>query len=181
MIDELIYVLKKSEIFEIVFSFLKTSEIPNWFISGGFIQQIYFNFKHGFDLHTGIKDIDVVFFNQLDLSKSYERDAESVLMALLPSSLIVPDVKNQANSKFGYKMNPYRDIFEAIDSFPTTTTAIGVRGTENSLFVYAPFGLYDLDNMILRPNKKQITKKEVYEKKKNRIKKIWSKVKIIEW
>ena len=50
MIDELIYVLKKSEIFEIVFSFLKTSEIPNWFISGGFIQQIYFNFKHGFDL-----------------------------------------------------------------------------------------------------------------------------------
>jgi len=84
-------------------------------------------------------------------------------------------------AKFGYEIKPYRDIFNAIDSFPTTTTTIGVRKNKNNqYFLYYSNGLEDLFNLIHRANKVKITK-EIYDKKKNKIIKYWNKIKIIEW
>ncbi len=184
MID-LITTLKKSDIFRTTLSFLNDSNLPNWFICAGFIQQSYFNFRHGYDLHNSIKDIDIVFFDP-NCSEKYDKEIEENLEKILNGSSIIPEVKNQANvhlwykEMFGYTIKPYIDIFNAIDTFPTTTTAIGVRGNLENLSIYTTFGLSDLENLILRPNKAQITK-EIYDKKKEKIAKNWPKVKIIEW
>jgi hypothetical protein len=72
------------------------------------------------------------------------------------------DVKNQARvhlwyeKKFGYPIQPYRSVEAAINTWPTTATAIAARIDECGYKICAPFGLNDLLGMIVRPNKTQI-------------------------
>jgi len=185
--NELITILEKSEIFNKCISFLVDSDISNWFICAGFIQQIYFNYRHGYELHENINDVDIAYFNPMDLSEETEQKLEAEINSIIGHRNIVADVKNQARvhlwykAKFGYEVKPYRDIFDAIDSFPTTTTTIGVRKNKNNqYFIYSSYGLDDLFNLIHRANKVKITK-EIYDKKKSKISKYWNKVKIVEW
>jgi hypothetical protein len=179
-------ILKQSDIFKEILSYLSKSDIPNWFICAGFIQQVYFNYRHNFETHQFIKDVDIAFFDPLDTHDENEYHIERDLTKILVGSSIKADAKNQARvhiwykEHFGYDIRPYRDIFDAIDSFPTTTTALGVRGYLDNLFVYASYGLSDLEHMILRPNKRQITE-DIYESKKSKIHTHWPNVKIIEW
>ena len=185
--NELIKILTKSDIFNNCIEYLVDSDIPNWFICAGFIQQTYFNYKHDFELHKNINDVDIAFFDTSHFSEEYEQKIEKEINSIIQHETIKADVKNQARvhlwykESFGYKIKPYRDIFDAIDSFPTTTTTIGIRKNKNNkYFVYFSYGLDDLYGLVHRPNKKQITE-EIYEKKKNKISKNWDKVKIIEW
>ena len=67
-----------------------------------------------------------------------------------------------------------------LDSWPTTATSIGVKTNNGVLEYYATFELDDILNLVVRPNKEQITK-EIYENKVERWKKCWPKLKIIEW
>jgi uncharacterized protein len=152
-----------------------------------FIQQTYFNFRHGFELHKNINDVDIAFFDTSCFSEEKEQKIEKEINLTIQHETIKADVKNQARvhlwykENFGYEIKPYIDIFDAIDSFPTTTTTIGVRKNKhNQYFVYSSYGLDDLYGLVQKPNKKQITE-EIYIKKKNKISINWGNVKIIEW
>lgn len=97
------------------------------------------------------------------------------------------DVKNQARvhlwykDHFGYSIEPYTSIESAINTWPTTATAIGVRIEKNNEFkVYAPFGLNDMFGKIVRANKAQITK-EIYDKKVSSWLSKWSDLMVIPW
>jgi hypothetical protein len=83
-------------------------------------------------------------------------------------------------SIFGYDIPPYKNVLDAIDSFPTTSTAIGITDKNGAESFYSTFGLDDLYNLILRPNKRQITNK-IYDSKKRKIEANWPMVKITEW
>ena len=60
---------------------------------------------------------------------------------------------------------PYKNVLDAIDSFLTTGTAIGITDSDGGESLYSTFGLDNLYDMILRPNNRQITK-AIYESKK---------------
>lgn len=66
--------------------------------------------------------------------------------------------------KFGYSILPYDSIEKAIDTWPTTSTALSLRPDGPTYGIYAPYGLEDLFSLTVRPNKIQITR-EVYEAK----------------
>lgn len=83
-------------------------------------------------------------------------------------------------AKFGYAIKPYTSTAEAITAFPTTAAAVGLRPGRNNFELSAPFGLSDLLNAIVRPNKKQITR-EIYDKKVNRWVSVWPELKIVVW
>ncbi|MDU7476081.1 MAG: nucleotidyltransferase family protein [Paenibacillus macerans] len=52
-------------------------------------------------------------------------------------------------------LKPYLTLEDAIDSWPTTSTSIGVRLDENAGWkVYSPYGLEDLFQLKVRANKK---------------------------
>ena len=74
------------------------------------------------------------------------------------------DVKTRARvhlwyaEKFGSTLAPYVSTEDAITTFPTTATAVGVQPRANGLRVFSPCGLSDLLDLIVRPNKKQITR-----------------------
>ena len=81
---------------------------------------------------------------------------------------------------FGYDITPYNSVEEAINTWPTTATSVGVRLVDNKLKVYAPFGLNDLFGMIVRANKAQITEK-IYMEKVRKWSAKWPSLKIIPW
>ncbi|UJL47098.1 nucleotidyltransferase family protein [Virgibacillus sp. NKC19-16] len=152
---------------------LKTSqlELKNYYIGAGFLVQTVWNYLSGNSLDYGIGDIDIVYFDAEDLSFEKEKEMEVKLTSLLNNLPFKVDVKNEARvhlwyeEKFGFKIEPYQSLEEAINTWPTTATSMGVRNGENDQFeVYAPYGLNDLFGMIVRPNKLQITR-EIYEKK----------------
>jgi uncharacterized protein len=183
--EEILTCLRKSDIFMLAYDYLKESKLKDWYITAGFIQQAYYNWRHGFETHYSIKDIDIAYFDE---NPDYENNDERIERELtdLISKRLTIDVKNQAfvhlwyKSKFGYDIPLYKNVLDAIDSFPTTSTAIGITDRNGAESLYSTFGLDDLYNMILRPNKRQITK-AIYESKKRKIEANWPMVKVVAW
>lgn len=96
------------------------------------------------------------------------------------------DVKNEArvhlwySSKFGEQIMPYTSTWHAITTFPTTATAIGVQPAGSEFLIAAPFGLADLFDTIVRPNKVQITP-AIYAAKLTRWRGLWPGLQIVDW
>ncbi len=161
-------------------------DMPNWYLGAGGIAQTVWNVLHGYDPRRGIKDYDLVYYDAGDLS--YE--GEDVFIqkgAELFKDLSAPvEIRNQARvhlwyeKHFGYPVNPYESAEDAIATWPTTATCIGVRNDAGKCIVCAPHGVEDIFAMIVRPNKVRVSK-EVYEGKVSRWKEVWPKLKIIPW
>ncbi|WP_348627699.1 nucleotidyltransferase family protein [Rhizobium sp. S9] len=73
---------------------------------------------------------------------------------------------------------PYTSTIDAIATFPTT--AVGVHPHDGRLVLRAPSGLSNLLGVVVRANKRQITR-EVYEQKVDRWIKFWPKLTIVNW
>jgi hypothetical protein len=160
--------------------------LPNWYLGAGAVAQTVWNELHGFPADTGIKDADIVYF---DPDTSYPAEDAFIQRAkqVLGSLAIEPEVRNEARvhlwyeQKFGQPIRPYSSTEDAINTWPTTATAIGVRRDPSGEFiVYAPYGLNDLLGMIVRPNKGQITQ-EIYERKAQRWQAIWPGLRVVPW
>lgn len=160
--------------------------IKNYYIGAGCITQTVWNYLSGKPLDYGIKDIDFVYYDNENIDFQAEDRIISRIKELYSDLNYEVDVKNQARvhlwykSHFGTDIEPYKSLEEAINTWPTTATAIGVRKENNELLVYAPFGLNDLFGKIVRPNKTQITR-DVYENKVSRWTEKWPDLKIIPW
>ncbi len=183
---EILPSIRKSDIFRTTYDYLSHSALRDWYIASGFVQQTYYNSRHGFDIHYAIKDIDVVYFDaEQPADADVEHRIEGEVTRALGSRLKV-DVKNQAHvhtfypERFGYAIEPHRHIFAAIDSYPTTSTTIGITKGDSGELIYASFGLQDLYNLVLRPNRKSVTR-EIYEAKRKRVEANWPMVKTEEW
>lgn len=160
--------------------------LPNWYLGAGCIAQTIWNYFHGYDLNKYINDYDLVYFDNSDLSYEAENKIIEKVKNEFKDLQINLDVKNQARvhvwykEHFCYAISPYKNIEEAIDTWPTTATSIGVKIINDEFIYYAPFGTHDILSMIAKPNKVQITK-EIYESKVERWKNCWPELKIEEW
>jgi uncharacterized protein len=159
--------------------------LPDWYFGAGGVAQTVWNVLHGFEPADGIKDYDLVYFDPTDLSVNGERRVEEV-RARLADVGVTPDVKNEARvhlwyeDRFGRPIQPYRSSGEAIATWPTTASSVGVRYRGNDFVVCAPFGLTDLFHMIARPNK-TIVSREVYEEKVARWSARWPQLTVVPW
>jgi len=161
--------------------------LPNWYLGAGCVAQTVWNELHGFQPTEHIKDYDLVYFNGSDLSYEDEdfhlREGEKLFRGLG----VKVEIKNEARvhlwyqEHFGYAIDPYKSVEDSIASWPTTATSVGVRlGRGGRFEAYAPFGLDDLYGLIVRPNKRRITK-EIYMEKIERWTRFWPKLKVIPW
>ncbi|MHB1293458.1 MAG: nucleotidyltransferase family protein [Anaerolineae bacterium] len=157
----------------------------DWYLGAGCIAQTIWNHLCHREPMADINDLDLVYFDAGDLSE----EAEDACLRRVCKDLDIPvhiDVKNQARvhlwyeKHFGYPIRPYTSLEDAIDSWPTTATSIGVRRWQGESVIYAPYGLDDLFAMIICPNKKQITR-ELYEAKVRRWRACWPSLRIIPW
>ncbi len=186
-VDRLIAIIESSELLREIFNKARTLELKSYFIGAGCITQTVWNHFTGRSLTYGISDIDLVYFDDADLSfEGEDRIVKKAAMCFEVVPLPI-DVKNQARvhlwyeSKFGIRLNPYRSLEEAIATWPTTATALGVRIEQHGKWhVYAPFGLADLFSLTLRPNKTLITE-DIYDQKVTKWKSKWPELNVSAW
>ncbi len=165
---------------------LAALKLPSSYLAAGCIAQTIWNSAHGKAPESGIVDYDLVYYDPDDISlegeQALEREA-GLLVADIPVRL---DVKNQArvhlwySQRFGYDIQPYLSTEDAIGMWPTTATAVGVRMGDRELEIFAPFGLDDLFNLIVRANRVQITP-EIYEAKVARWIAQWPSLTVLPW
>jgi hypothetical protein len=159
--------------------------LPNSWLVAAAIAQTVWNHTFGYPPTHGINGIDIVYFDANDLSEASEAEHSARIREAFSVLPVWIDVKNRVRvhswyeTKFGYAIKPYTSTAEAITTFPTTAAAVGLRPGHGNLELSAPYGLSDLLNAVVRPNKKQITR-EIYDKV-NRWTSLWPGLKIIGW
>jgi hypothetical protein len=160
-------------------------ELPDWYFGAGGVAQTVWNLRHGFGAADGIKDYDLVYFSH-DTSGEDERRIEAELVQRLSDFGVVLDVNNEARvhlwyaERFGRRIDPYVSTEDAISTWPTTASCVGVREEKDTFVVCAPFGLADLLGMVARPNK-AIVSREIYEEKTSRWAARWPRLRVLPW
>lgn len=163
---------------------LSSLNLPQSYLGAGAIAQTIWNHLTNKVNSQGIVDFDIIYFDSSDVSEEKEAEIENKLKQLLPNLKI--EVRNQARVHIWYKnrfqkdIPPYTSSEDAIRTWPTTSTAIGVSLKNDKLEIYAPFGLEDVLSMVLRPNQLLITK-DLYEKKAERYAKEWPELFVMDW
>lgn len=176
-------VLQKNQQICHILKVLESINPPNWYLGAGCITQSIWNYLCDYETTYGIKDYDIVYFDR-DTSQQKEQQYTTKIQHSLPD--ITVDVTNQARVHLWYhhifhkKISAYTSVEEAIQSWPTTASAIGVRKVNQKFVVCAPFGLEDLFSLTVRPNKLQITE-DVYIAKVQRWLEKWPQLNIITW
>jgi len=167
---ELLNIIKSNIILMDILETLPQLWLKEYFVWAWAISQTVRNYKFWNEITYAIKDVDIAFFDDSDLSYEYEDIFVKKAKELMPNIPFELDVKNQARVHLWYKEHywndvpPYTSIYSAIDTRPTTSNCVGIRKQWDDFKVYAPYGLDDLLNGIVRANKKQITE-DVYDKK----------------
>jgi hypothetical protein len=180
--NQLKSILHSSPIFQSLFKKSYLIDLPNWYVAGGCVTQTIWNWKMKLDPMHGLKDIDLVYFDSQSENEELDRQKINTLF----NDLLVPvDVINQAHvhvwypKKFGYEIPAYTSTEDGISTW-LPAFCIGVRPEDSSLKVFAPFGLTDAFEMVVRPNKRQITE-AIYSKMTLRLLKDWPSIKIVPW
>lgn len=184
-IEYLEKILAKSKTVSKVLELAPQLELPSWYLGAGAICQTVWNELHGFPLEQSIKDCDLVYFDTNISAEAQERFIQRAkeLFAELP---IEVELTNEARVHLWYKeevgkdIQPYTSTEDAINTWPTTASSVGVRYENGRFLVYAPCGLNDMMRLIIRANKGLITR-EVYEKKVKRWQQAWPKLTAILW
>ena len=104
------HIIRSNAWFMSVLAAARACNPPDWYVGGGAIRTIVWDYLHGYDEPTPLADVDVGFFDPLDLSPARDEAVETELRAVLPG---VPwQAKNQAavhlwyERVFGYAVAP---------------------------------------------------------------------------
>jgi hypothetical protein len=160
--------------------------LPDCWLVAGAVAQTVWNHSLGLPLTHGINDVDIVYFDAGDLSESAEAEHAFRIRSSFSDLPVWIDVKNEARvhlwyeAKFKYPIDPYTSAADAITTFPTTATAVGLQPRTDGLELCAPYGISDLLDLVVRPVKKQITR-EIYDNKVTRWVGLWPGLKIVGW
>lgn len=183
---QLIDIIKSSPMLVEVFERSQRLNLNEYYIGAGCIVQTVWNYLIGKPLEYGIDDIDIIYFDR-DLTYEKEDRIIKITKELYSKIPIKVDIKNQARvhlwykDKFGIDLKPYLSLEEAIDSWPTTATSLGVRLDRNEEWIiYSPYGLEDLFQLTVRANKRLITE-DIYRTKHDKWIRKWPELNIIPW
>lgn len=184
--EQLLRILESNKSVQVILERADELKMPNWYLGAGGIAQTVWNTGHGFDPQKGIKDYDLVYYDGDNIS--YE--AEDVYIQKGREAFkeipVLVEIRNQARvhlwykNHFGYPIDQHKSVEDAIGTWPTTATAVGVRKNGKNFQICAPFGLDDLLGMVVRANKIKITEK-IYQDKIDRWIRIWPNLKITPW
>ncbi|MFD9655939.1 MULTISPECIES: nucleotidyltransferase family protein [Streptomyces] len=180
-------VLSRNEVLLEVLRRAAALDLPGWYLTAGCLFQTVWNVVTDRPPTKGIKDYDLFYFDDGDLSWEAEDEvikAARKVFAGLPAEV---EVRNEARvhlwyeRKFGIPCPPHTSTEAAVDCFAATTCCLGVRLEADGRWrVYAPHGLADVFNLVVRPNP-VLAPREVYETKAARWQQQWPELTVLEW
>lgn len=180
-------IFEDSEFLMKLFGLAETFSPHPYYIGAGCLVQTVWNRLTGRPALHGISDIDLVYFDGADLG--YDAEDRMVKRGQVHfAGLGLPvDIKNQARvhlwypDKFGVPLAPYASLEDAIASWPTTASSLGVRRRQDGGWdICAPFGLDDLFGLTVRPNKRLVTE-EAYAAKALKWSGRWPELNVLPW
>jgi uncharacterized protein len=128
----------------------KSLDLPDWWVCAGFVRSKIWDTLHNFSERTPIPDIDLIYFDPINLDEGEEKSYEQILNTRLPN--IPWSVKNEARMHIRNNMPPYTSSVDAMSKFPETATALGVKIDEhNQVRLAAPCGILDVVNLEVKP------------------------------
>lgn len=162
-------------------------DLSGWYLTAGCVFQTVWNVVTDRPPTHGIRDYDLFYFDDSDLGWDAE---DAVIQAGEQAFRDLPvtvEIRNEARvhlwyeDHFGVPCPPYTSTEAAIDSFAATTCCLGIRLTGgNRWHVYAPHGLSDVFNLVVRPNP-VLAPREVYETKTRRWLEHWPELTVLPW
>ncbi|MFB6560830.1 nucleotidyltransferase family protein [Streptomyces sp. NPDC056400] len=186
-LDSLRTVLSRNDVLTEILSRAATLALPGWYVTAGCLFQTVWNVVTDRPPTSGIKDYDIFYFDNGDLSWEAE---DAVIKAGRDAFAGLPvevEIRNEARvhlwyeDRFGVPCPPYESAEAAIDNFAATTCCLGVRlETDGRWRVYAPHGLSDVFNLIVRPNP-VLAPRSVYEAKAARWQEHWPELTVLDW
>ena len=188
-LETLITILKKNNELMDVLNYIDSLKLPNYYIAAGSVFQTIWNYYDNNDLNYNIKDIDVIYYDDNDLSVEIDIKYYDLINDYCKSKNYTYeiDVSNEARmhiwkkEKYNIDVEPYINSEDAIDKWIATVHAIGITKENNDIKVYAPYGLSDIFSRTIRPIKHKYNSKEIYDKKANSLRERFNNLNIIEW
>lgn len=135
---------------------LPSLALSQCYLTAGCLFQAVWNRSSGRAVSWGIKDYDVFYFDDRDLSWASEDAVIRRVDALVGDLGIRVEIRNQARvhlwyeQRFGAGYPKLASAQDGIDRFLISCTCVGMEVTSGEL--YAPNGLHDLERGILRMN-----------------------------
>ena len=139
---------------------LPALDLPDAWLVAGCLFQTVWNLRSGRPPQAGIKDYDVFYCDASDLSPEAEAAMDARVQARCADLGITIEVKNQARvhtwypEHFGFAYPQLHSARDGIERFLVPCTCVGLRigARPDSAALYAPYGLAELYQGVLRPN-----------------------------
>ena len=160
--------------------------LPEWWLTAGAVFQNVWNSVEGRAPGNGIKDYDLFYFDDSDLSWAAEDRVIQRAASLFAALDATVEVRNQARvhlwyaDRFGVAAPPFTSARDAIDAFASTTCCVGITLGADGIQAHAPYGLADVFAMHLRPHRR-LAPREVYETKAEEYQQRWPSVTADPW
>jgi hypothetical protein len=163
--DQLEQLIRASPWFMAVLRVARDSNPPDWWVGAGVLRDLVWDGQHGGFDPAHVKDVDLAFFDSVDLSKEREDVIERDLAVRMPS--VHWDAKNQAavhtwyERRFGFPVQPVSSAADGVATWPETATAVAVHlHQDDELELTAPWGLRDLLTGVCRRNPERVSIEE---------------------
>jgi uncharacterized protein len=166
---------------------LRTLALPQWRLVAGCLYQTVWNALTDRPRGTGIKDYDLIYYDDTDLSWEAEDDVIRHVAAATRDCVGPVEARNQARvhlwfaDRFGCAYPRLASADESLCYYASIVHAVGVRlEHDGRLDIAAPFGLDDMFAMRIRPNR-TLANAASHTSKAARAKVIWPEVAIEPW
>ncbi len=166
---------------------LRELELPDaWLVSGAIYNTVW-NVLTGRPPLTGIRDVDIFYWDDADLSYEAEDAVIKRGDAAFANLPLPVQIRNQARvhlwyeAHFGQPCAPLKSSREAVDRFASTTHAVAARlDAHDEIEIYAPYGLNDLFSFRIAPNRKMDNSRTHMEKGARALS-VWPEVTVVPW
>ncbi len=176
-----IKLIRANPVNEAIFARIPNLPLPQGMLVSGCLYQSVWNGLLGHAPTRGIRDYDLAYFDDSDLSY----DAEDVVIKECARAFVdlgvEVEVRNQARvhlwfeSHFGVPYTPLTNAAQSLERYMSPCNAVAVEPDANgSLNIHAPFGLGDVFGFLIRPrgDGSEISASS-YAKKTKRMKALW--------
>ncbi len=188
--ETFISIIEKNKNLMAVLDYIAKLELPNFYIAAGSVFQTICNYYDKKDLNFGIKDIDIIYYNNSDLSVEKDLEYYNIINEYVKLNGLnyEVDVSNEARMHLwkiehnqGNNVEQYKNSEDAMSKWIATVHAIGITKVNDTIKIYAPYGLSDIYSRTIRPIKHNGNSKELYNKKVASWQNRFDNLNIIEW
>ena len=184
----LIEIIRSEPVLMDVLQGLRAAELPDWLLVAGALYNVVWNRLTSRPSLTGVKDIDVFYFDATDPSYEAEDRVIKRLSALFSHLPVPVEARNQARvhlwfpQKFSQPFAPLTSSGEMLGRYASKTHAVAARlEPDDALTIVAPFGLDHIFSFNIVPNRVLENNAPAHATKAARAQSIWPEITIEPW